>query len=85
MIRNIDRMYYGFGYAGNGKYCHECQHFRKECWNKKAQKKVVGYDENGKEIVERESFLACGLFDKPFPSANDIPGQIVIEDILKEG
>ena len=31
MIRNIDRMYYGFGYAGNGKYCHECQHFRKEC------------------------------------------------------
>lgn len=65
MIRNIDRMYYSYGY-GNG-FCHECSHFRKECWNKKASKEVVGYDEAGKEITKYNSFIACGLIDKPFP------------------
>ena len=78
MLRKIDLMYWNFGY-GKG-YCHECKHFRKECWNKKADKNIVGYDEQGKEIVERKSFLACGLIDKDFP--NDvIPGQMEIDGL----
>ena len=80
MIRNIDRMYYNYGYSDDGGYCHECPHFRKSCWNKKAQKKIIGYDENGKEIVEYESFLACGLINKPFPDASKpLEGQMRIE------
>ena len=85
MIRNIDKMYYNFGYCSGGdKYCHQCSHFRKECWNKKSTKKVIGYDEEGKEIIERESFLACGLIDKPFPKDETIPGQMKMP-FMKEG
>ena len=73
MLRKIDIMYYNFGY-GNG-FCHECQHFRKKCWNKKSDKNIVGYDDQGKEIVERKSFLACGLKDKDFPE-DVLPGQM---------
>ena len=80
MIRNIDRMYYNYGY-GKG-YCHECPHFRKSCWNKSAKKKVVGYDNDGKEIVERESFIACGLIDKPFPdTSKPLEGQLSINEL----
>lgn len=83
IIRNIDRMYYEFGYARGG-YCHQCPHFGKKCWNKKRSKKVVGYDETGKEIVEYESFLACGLIDKPFPENNGvIEGQLTIKEIIE--
>ena len=46
----------------------------------KADKNIVGYDEQGKEIVERKSFLACGLIDKDFP--NDvIPGQMEMDGL----
>lgn len=74
MIRNIDRMYYNYGY-GKG-FCHECPHFGRKCWNRKSQKTLIGYDENGKEIVNRESFIACGLIDKPFPEEKELDGQI---------
>ena len=83
MIRNIDKMYYNFGYGGD-RFCHECPHFRKECWNKKSTKKITGYDEQGKEIIERESFLACGLIDKPFPADDSIPGQQTMA-FMREG
>ena len=81
-LTNIDKMHFQYGY-GKG-FCHECNHFRRECWNKKATKKVVGYDDAGKEIVEYESFLACGLIGKPFPDS-EIAGQITIEELLKGG
>ena len=83
MIRNIDKMYYNFGYDEQSRHCHECQHFKKPCWNKQSTKKVVGFDDNGAEIVERESFLACGLIDKPFPDES-IPGQITIFEKVGE-
>ena len=82
VIRNIDKMYFAYGY-GNG-FCHQCPHFRKSCWNKKATKKVVGYDDSGNEIVEYESFIACGLINKDFPP-DSVPGQITFDDILERG
>ena len=80
-LTNIDKMHFQYGY-GDG-FCHECPHFKKECWNKKATKRVVGYDDSGKEIVEYESQLACGLINKPFPA--DMPGQITIDELLETG
>ena len=79
-LRNIDKMYYNFGFDTKERQCHECQHFIKECWNKKSTRKVIGYDANGGEIECRESFLACGLIDKPFPE-DAIAGQLSIDDL----
>ena len=78
MIRKIDLMYWNFGY-GVGQ-CHECPHFRKKCWNKKADKILIGFDENGEEIYKRESYLACGLSVKDFPE-DVIPGQMKIQGL----
>ena len=78
MIRNIDKMYYQHGY-GHG-FCHECPHFRKKCWNKKAEKKIIGYNADGSEKVEYESFIACGLIDKEFPEGT-LTGQISITEL----
>ena len=82
MIRNIDRMYYNYGYGGD-RFCHDCPHFKKECWNKTAQKKLIGFDEKGNEVFERSSFLACGLIDKPFPEEDAIKGQMEMEQLLE--
>lgn len=80
MIRNIDRMYYNYGY-GDGRTCYECPHFGKKCWNKRAEKKVLGYDNDGKEIVERKTFLSCGLINKPFPEESEqLKGQLSINE-----
>ena len=76
--RNIDKMHYLHGF-GNG-FCHECPHFRKECWNKKCEKHIVGYDNDGQEIVRYDSFIACGLINKPYPDdSGPIPGQISMD------
>jgi hypothetical protein len=69
-------MYYNFGY-GSG-FCHECPHFKRECWNKKALKKITGVDGEGNAVYELESFLACGLIDKPYPP-DEIPGQLMMK------
>lgn len=76
MLKQIDKMHYQYGF-GDG-FCHECPHFKRKCWNKKCEKRVTGYAQDGTEIVEYESYIACGLIDKDFPD-DTIPGQIAME------
>ena len=83
-VRNIDKMYYNYGF-GSG-FCHECPHFRKKCWNKKATRRVVGSTNEGKPIYEYESFIACGLIGKEYPDLEaQLPGQMTMDMVKAVG
>ena len=81
-VRNIDKMYFNYGY-GSG-FCHQCPHFRKECWNKQSKRHIVGSLPDGKPQYEYESFLACGLIDKEWPNEDgQLPGQMEMQIVRR--
>lgn len=56
MIRNIDKMYYNYGYK-DGHFCHECPHFRKACWNKKSNKRLLDTNRTARKLLNVKALL----------------------------